>query len=144
MHFPAKKDIWFFLIFWGIILAIVLLLFFDVGTTETPLSSGSLMGMIFMTLLILFLVWIWFKTGYTIEDGSIIIRFGPIKQTVKIEDITRINKVKSPFTAPSLAIARLEIFYGKYNVVQISPKNEVRFVQALLEKNPHINVERIL
>ncbi|MGO4886597.1 PH domain-containing protein [Anaerobacillus sp. MEB173] len=44
-----------------------------------------------------FICWLWFATGYTIENGVIKIKFGPFRKTVYIEEISKINKTKQFF-----------------------------------------------
>ena len=142
MYFPSKKDIWFFLLIWSSILVIVLLPFILTESTGTQfISSDSVAGRILSIVITAPLAWIWFRTGYTIEDGKMKIKFGPFRWTIKIEDIKKINKTRNPFSAPALSIDRLEILYGKYDVVSISPKNEHEFVELLLKENSRILVD---
>ena len=144
MYFPSKKDIWFFLIYWGLMAIIVLLYIFGGEPVGLQLITyKSMLGYFFTSVIIIFLLWIWFGTGYKIEDGLLQIRYGPLRSQIKIEEITKIRRTKNPFTAPALSIYRLQITYGKYEVVDISPKDEKAFLNALLKKNPTIKLEDI-
>ncbi|MFB4168868.1 PH domain-containing protein [Virgibacillus sp. JSM 102003] len=87
------------------------------------------------------LMWIWFKTGYTIENNSIKIQYGPFKKYIEIDEIYNIRETKNPFTAPALSMNRVEINYGKYETIQISPKEISLFVGELQKKNPHIQIK---
>ncbi|MDL4839445.1 PH domain-containing protein [Aquibacillus rhizosphaerae] len=69
-----------------------------------------------------------------IEDAKIKIRFGPIKWTVKIDEIRKINKVKNPFSAPALSINRLEVQYGKDNIVNNIPQKRTRFYKTITKR----------
>ena len=115
---------------WGIIIFIILMNIFS-----------SEPGYIIGTLLIGFLLWIWFGTGYSVEDGLINIRFGPFRSKVSIKEIKTISKTRNPFSAPALSTNRLEILYGKYDMLNISPKNENDFIKLLLSENPHIKID---
>ncbi|WP_223881955.1 PH domain-containing protein [Niallia endozanthoxylica] len=42
--------------------------------------------------------------------------------------------------APSLSVHRIELNYGKYKTIQISPKDRQSFVNELQQKNPHIQL----
>ena len=89
-----------------------------------------------------FLLWIWFGTGYKVQEEHIKVQFGPFRSSIRIEEIKKVSKIKSPFTAPALSVNRLEILYGKYDVMDISPKNENEFIRLLVTKNPQIQVDQ--
>ncbi|MBB6454159.1 hypothetical protein HNQ94_002610 [Salirhabdus euzebyi] len=145
MNFPSKKDIWFFLIFWGIILSIILIYIFNSDPVGMQLITyNSVLGYIIAALIIGLLLWIWFGTGYMVEEGFIKVQFGPFRSAVRIEEIKKISKIKSPFTAPALSVDRLEILYGKYKVMNISPKNVNEFIRLLVTENPHIQIDKNL
>ncbi|MFB9973325.1 hypothetical protein FPQ10_05850 [Allobacillus sp. SKP2-8] len=145
MYFPSKKDLLFFLIFWGIILFLVGVYFVGGEPSGFQLIAyDSLIGIIINVLLIGFLLWIWFGTGYLVEDGKIVIRSGPFKTTVPIGEIKKLSKTKNPFSAPALSINRMEILYGHYKVALISPDHEEKFVVMLLEENPRIELDEKL
>jgi hypothetical protein len=145
LYFPSKKDIWFFLIIWGAIIVTNFLPLIGGEPTGTQfISSESAIGRIFMIIITIPLIWIWFRTGYMIEDAKIRVKFGPIRWTIKINDIKKINKVKHPFTAPALSVNRLELLYGTFGVICLSPKNERKFIELLLMENPQIQLEEKL
>ena len=89
----------------------------------------------------LFLLWIWFKTGYTIEDGLVTIQVGPFKKKIRIEEIQSIRETKNPFSSPALSVDKLEINYARFETVAISPKNKKAFVRLLLKQNPAIKMK---
>src|SRR5699024_12866905 len=89
-------------------------------------------------LIIAFFIWLRFDRGYRIENNTIKIEQGPIKDTIKIQDIKIISKKKSFLAAASLAIDRLELRYGRYGSVFVSPKKEYEFIRLLLSKSPKI------
>ncbi len=145
MYFPSKKDIWFFLMFWGIILFMIFIYFFDSdpGGFQT-ITYTSVFGLLIHLSIIGLLLWMWFGTGYMVKDDFIKVQFGPFKSTVRIDEIQKLRRTKSPFTAPALSVDRIEILYGKYNVINLSPKNEHEFIQLLLTANPHIQIDKTL
>jgi len=131
--------------FFGVIFFIILIYIFGSEPIGMQLITyNSLLGYIVTGVIIGFLIWIWFGTGYKIEDANIKVQFGPFKRTIGIKEIKKVSKVKNPFTAPSLSIDRLEILYGKYNVINISPKNEKEFIRLLVTENPHIQIDEKL
>ncbi|OLO37079.1 hypothetical protein BTR23_14190 [Alkalihalophilus pseudofirmus] len=135
MYFSSKKDLWLTLIIWGAILTMVV----------PTIIDQEVVGLFIALPLAFFMGWLWFATGYTIEDGLIKIKFGPFRKTVHIQDISKINKTRNPISAPALSIDRIEIIYGKFSdIVFISPRNECEFVQLLLQENPNIVLDEKL
>jgi len=65
----------------------------------------------------------------------------PFTSEVNIHDIKRISKRKSLLATPALAVDRLVLHYGTYNEIQISPKDESKFINLLLTKNPQIKID---
>lgn len=138
MYFPSKKDIWFFFLFWGTILVTI---FISLFILEPDGVFDRVVGQGFMILMTIPLILIWFRTGYTISDSNIVVYFGPFRKTINMDDIKKICKVKHPFTAPALSIDRMEIMYKKFDVITISPKKEREFIDQILKRNPHIQVD---
>ena len=128
MYFPSKKDTWLALIIWGVTLSM----------GWQMITYKSVVGYIIGLLTIGLILWLWFGTGYKIEEGLIKIRCGPFRNTVKIEEIKRLNATKNPLAAPALSIDRIEIHYGKYEIAIDSPKNVAEFIRILLTKNQYI------
>lgn len=144
MFFSSKKDWWMTIIIWlCVILFIVPPLFsLEIGVWMTPESLRKQ----WIKFIILFplgfcLMWIWFKTGYTIEDNVLKIQYGPFKKKIKIDDIHRMKETKNLFTAPALSMDKIEIKYARFETVSISPKNKMEFVRQLLKKNPMIKTD---
>ncbi|MCA0983460.1 PH domain-containing protein [Halobacillus yeomjeoni] len=141
LYFPSKKDAWFIAMFWGFILFIVFIYVF--GTDPVGLqfiAYKSIWGYILSGSIIALLLWIWFKTGYLLESGVLKIQSGPFKRKINIDDIYRVNKLKSLFTAPALSVDRIVILYGNNHEIIISPKNEKEFLELLLKVNPNIEL----
>ncbi len=84
---------------------------------------------------------VWFGTGYKVEGEFLKVRYGPFKSKIKIKEIKNIRRTKSPFTAPALSVDRLEILYGRYDVINISPKSESELIHSLLAINPNIQLD---
>lgn len=97
--------------------------------------------MVLGLIIIVWLIWIWFSTGYRVENNTLRIEAGPFKQAIDIQEIIKIVKEKSILTSGALAIDRLQIQYGNYKYVDISPKKEYAFIKLLLSKNPQIQID---
>ncbi|PLR91663.1 hypothetical protein [Bacillus sp. T33-2] len=90
MYFPSKKDLWMAIIIWTFIfLFIVPPIFlpgFGVYMLPKILDTG-LIRILIACFPMNMLLWIWLKTGYTIKDFVVNIQYGPIKMTIKMEQI---------------------------------------------------------
>ncbi|MBM7598422.1 membrane protein YdbS with pleckstrin-like domain [Virgibacillus halotolerans] len=131
MLFTSKKDLWISIIIWGIsIMGIVV-----------SLLKGDTIALLVMLLFAMILLWFWFKTDYKITEDKIKIRYGPIRQTVQIQDIKLIIRAKTPLTSPALSLDRIQITCGKFDVVAISPMHQQTFIEKLMELNENISVD---
>lgn len=134
MYFKSKKDIWLALLIWGVTILMGWLMIVD----------KSVLIYIIGILTIALLLWLWFGTSYKIEKELLKIKSGPFKCTVKIEDIKKLNATRSLLTGPALSMDRVEILYKKYDIVIVSPKDRIEFIQTLLTKNKCIEVDNSL
>lgn len=141
MFFPSKKDAWMGGIIWfsALFLIISPIFFPDIGVWMTPdFLDKQWIKVAILSSIGLFLLWIWFKTGYTIEEGLVTIQVGPFKKKIRIEEIESIRETKNPFSSPALSSDKLEINYARFETVAISPKDKTEFVRQLLVQNPAI------
>ncbi|WP_062048865.1 PH domain-containing protein [Bacillus sp. JCM 19034] len=134
MHFPSKKDIWLNILMFGIIVLFLLL----------PLIEFKLITIVIVYPLAMLMIWFWIATSYTIEDGILIIRYGPFSKSIKVKHIQALQKSKSLHSAPAMSIDRIEIRYNQYDTVYISPQKEKEFVETLLKENPTIQLDHII
>ncbi|WP_394218729.1 PH domain-containing protein [Halobacillus trueperi] len=142
MYFPSKRNIFYSMVIWGLILFIFFIyvfggepIGFQIITYRDPLGYVMSGGMVVL------LLWIWLRTGYTVKDGHLFIHSGPLRKRINIEDIKKIKPTKSPMSAPALSFRKLEILYGKFMFTLISPKDEQKFLQVLEKENPHIEID---
>ncbi len=136
IFFASKKDSLYSLAVWGTIV----ILFFSIILNFSLTLFNFFWGLIGL-IAIGFLIWIWFGTGYRIENETIKIKNGPFKWMVHIQDINSISKRKSLLATPSLSVDRLVLHYGKYGEMLLSPKAESEFIELLLTKNPQIKLD---
>lgn len=140
IFFISRKDAIYNFIIWGtVILGLTALV--DASFSSSFLSVSYWIALILIPIIIVWLIWVWFSAGYLIEKNSLIIKAGPFKQTIDIQEIRKITRVKSILTSGALAIDRLQIQYGKYKSIDISPKEEYELIKLLLSKNPQIQID---
>lgn len=99
---------------------------------------------ILITLLILVLLFIWIlhmflNTTYLVEGGFLKIKSGFIRYPpVAICEMKKISKTSSLMSAPAASFDRIQITYGKFDEVIISPKERDQFIAELQSVNPEL------
>lgn len=141
MFFVSKKDTFYSIAIWGGIAVGFLTMFSPIFFT---LSIANFVALVFGFIIISWLIWIWFSTGYLVENNTLKIQAGPLKQTVDIQEIKKITKEKSILTAAALTIDRIVIQYGNYKYARVSSKEEYAFIKLLLSKNSRIQIDDTL
>jgi len=68
------------------------------------------------------------KTEYTIEDKKLKIKCGFFTyKPIEINEIREITKSSNIISSPAASFDRIEIKYGKFEELIISPKNKFEF-----------------
>lgn len=124
------------------LLGFIFLVFFG-PLVPTILSSGFtkpiVLTIFFLVVLFLFIVHMFFYTTYTINDDELKIRCGFIGyKPYKIKDMKKVSKSTSIISSPAASFDRIEITYGKFDEIIISPKDKHQFVEDLQKINPEI------
>ncbi len=134
MVFTSRKDLWMGIIIWALVVAFIW------GFYQSVFVQLDIIGIIVMVVMSYLLGTIWFNTRYKIENDTLNISYGPIKKSIDIQKITSIRNTTNPFVAPALSVHRIEINYGKYQTIQVSPQDRQAFVNELQKKNPSIQL----
>ena len=83
-----------------------------------------------------------FTIRYVVEKNQLLIFSGIGKPfAIAISEIKSVEASRSPISSPAASLERLEIAYGKYDAVYISPYDRKGLVRALLNINPSIKVK---
>ncbi|MEO3407595.1 PH domain-containing protein [Mucilaginibacter sp. CAU 1740] len=101
------------------------------------ISSILVTGVILGIVLPIFL-----NTSYTINGGILQVRSGWIVRVdIPVASIKAIRPTNSILSSPALSVAdRIEITYGKFDSVIVSPKERAEFIADLVRLNPAIVV----
>jgi hypothetical protein len=76
-------------------------------------------------------VWLLLTTRYVLSADALKVTSGPFRWTVRIADIKSVTPTRSMISSPALSLQRLEIRYGTYQSVIISPADRDGFLRAL-------------
>lgn len=126
----------------GFELVIPLILVFGTVLFLTVSEKPSWLGVVILLPVILFVVHMFMTTYYTINGENLIVKCGFLfNKTIDINTIKKISETNNPLSSPATSIDRLEITYGKYDSVIISPKQKKEFIDNIILINPNIEVK---
>lgn len=126
----------------GLELAIPLVLVFGAVLTLPTNQEPSWIGVVILLPVILFVVHMFMTTNYTIDSDKLTIKCGFLyNKTIDIKTIKKITETNNPLSSPATSLDRLEINYGKFDTVIISPKQKREFVNDLTTLNTDIQVK---
>jgi hypothetical protein len=81
-------------------------------------------------------------TKYTIESDELTIKCGFLfNKTIDIKTIKKTTETNNPLSSPATSLDRLEINYGKFDTVIISPKKKKEFIENITTLNPNVEVK---
>jgi len=124
------------------LLIIVFIVFFG-PLIQSYIYDDFNSNMILMTvgLIILygFILHMFFNTIYTIDNERLHISSGFFRyNSINIMEIKKISKSHNMISSPAASFDRIEISYGKFEEIIISPKHKLKFSEDLQKINPGI------
>ncbi|WP_428231691.1 PH domain-containing protein [Flavobacterium sp.] len=130
--FKSKIDLWFILFLVLIFGAMLVRLVYD----------QLWMGFAFILLTVVFIVYMFSNTLYTIENEKLFIKCGLFFNVcIEIQKIKRVSESYNIISSPALSFDRLEILYNKFDTILISPKDKMRFIEAIQKRNPEVEIK---
>ena len=112
----------------GLELVIPLTLIFGTTLFLQLIVEQNLLAIAIVVLIIILIVYMFVTTHYTINGDILEIKCGfTFKETVDIKTIKSISETNTILSAPATSIDRIEIQYGKFDSVVISPKQKLEF-----------------
>ena len=126
---------------YGLLIFVFLVFFapFTILFIKEEFNEKMIITIVFLLLLFSFIFYLVFKTEYTIGNGKLKIRCGFFTyKPIEINEIKKISKTTNIISAPAPSFDRIEIKYGKFNEIIISPKDKIDFVKYLTKLNPNI------
>ena len=97
--------------------------------------------LIFLTMVVLYglILHLFFNTTYKIEKEKLHIKCVFFKyKPVTIKEMKKVSKSSNIISSPAASFDRIEITYGKFEELIISPKHKTKFVEDLQKVNPEI------
>ncbi|MDB4153477.1 PH domain-containing protein [Flavobacteriaceae bacterium] len=102
-------------------------------------NANTILAFSAMVVLYGFILHMFFNTTYKIEKGKLYIKCGFFNYNpVNIGEMKKISKSSNIISSPAASFDRIEITYGKFEELIISPKHKTKFVEDLQKINPGI------
>ena len=70
-------------------------------------------------------------TYYVVDRGTLIIRSGPFRFKVPVNQIKSVRATRSLLSSPAMSLDRLLIRYGKKRRIMVSPEDKTGFLKAI-------------
>jgi hypothetical protein len=124
------------------LLIVVFIVFFG-PLIPNYIDEGFNSNMFLMTLALIilfgFVLHMFLNTTYKIEKGKLYIKCGFFNYNpVNIGEMKKVSKSSNIISSPAASFDRIEITYGKFDELIISPKYKTKFVEDLQKINPGI------
>lgn len=111
------------------------------GSTIPLVTPPIWLGLIINFLLLLFVIYIFSTTYYLVDGRFLIVKSGfIINKKIDINMVKSIKETSSLISAPALSFDRLEVNWGKYTGIVISPREKHEFIEHMTSINPQIDV----
>ncbi len=133
MTFTGKRALWWYLVVLAILVATAfsaLAAFKDPGLVSTV--SATLMA-----LTLFFVLSIQFRNDLTLEEETLLLRFGPVTKRIPYREIRSVGRTKNPISSLATSLDRisLELYDGQY--LYVSARDNDRFMEELKNRRAH-------
>lgn len=127
--FRSKVDGWLWLAMGAGALGVIGAMVAVVLQRESPVVVASV---ILISLLVLALfASVSFGTSYTVDRRVLIVRSGPFRWKVPLDEIASVETTRSPLSSPALSLDRIRIRYAKNRRILVSPADRKGFLKAI-------------
>ena len=130
--FKSKLGLEFIIPIFGILLFAL----FNVITAKVWI------GIVIISIVLIFILYLVLTTEYIISGENLNVRSGfLINENININSIKKLSETNNIMSSPAVSIDRIEILYNKSDVILVSPKDKVEFIESLTEMNKNIEVK---
>ncbi|MCL5245276.1 PH domain-containing protein [Cellulophaga sp. 20_2_10] len=140
MLFKSRKDTLFRSIVFTIAVLLCFILYISIlGNTAI---TESIVSVVVTSLVLCFLLWVFYGTSYKLTSTTLRYKSGPIKGNIPIAEIHQIIKGKTLWVGlkPATASKGLIVKYNKFSELYISPETNDSFIAEILKHNSSIEI----
>ena len=137
MRFSSRIDLWL----WAALAIALGACVFAVRAVGMRGPAIAWVAMLVVCALALVLpLWVVMGTHYALTERDLLIRSGPFRWRVPLDQIRSVTASRSVLSAPALSLDRLRIAYGRAGSILISPRDKLQFLSELQRRCPGIDV----
>lgn len=128
MTFRSKVDTWL-----GVALIGSVALSFTVACVVLlqGMPGGAWLAIAVATTGAVLPLWILVDTQYVIDNRILLVRSGPFRWRIPLNEIRSIEPTRNPLSSPALSLDRLRIVYGKNRACMVSPSDREGFIAEI-------------
>ncbi len=102
-------------------------------------NSNTILAFTAMVVLFGFILHMFFNTTYRIDKEKLYIKCGFFSyKPINIREMKKISKSSNIISSPAASFDRIEITYGKFEELIISPRHKIKFIEDLQKINPKL------
>ena len=106
------------------------------------ITAKAWIGIVIISIVLLFILYLVLTTEYIISGENLNVRSGfLINENININSIKKLSETNNIMSSPAVSIDRIEILYNKSDVILVSPKDKIEFIESLTEMNKNIEVK---
>jgi membrane protein YdbS with pleckstrin-like domain len=136
-RFKSKVDWWI-----GAILGFGIAITLYVVVAAYRSGDGILAAWVALAFVVLIYGGFVFPMRYELKSEALVLRFGLISSTIPYETIQQVVPTRSAISSLALSLDRLHIDSGSSCGPHISPKDKEGFLNALVQKTPHLRLAK--
>jgi len=128
---------------YGLLIAVSLIMFGPLifKLSDYTLNTQRILGILLLLVTFALILHMFLTTIYTIDNDKLKIKSGFFSyKPIEISEIKRITKTNNIISSPAASFDRIEIQYGKFKSIILSPKDKLNFCKDLTELNPEITI----
>ncbi len=128
---------------YGLLTAVFLIMFGPLmfQLSDFTLNTQRIFGILLLIGTFALILHMFLRTIYTIANDKLKIRSGFFSyKPIEISEIRKITKTNNIISSPAASFDRIEIQYGKFKSIIISPKDKLNFCKDLNGLNPEIKI----
>lgn len=128
-RFKSAVDWWFWLLLIKVGLIGATIAAILVVSEPTATMIGIVAGILFLAVAVP--LWILAGTSYHVDESLLLIKAGPFRWKVPLDQINSVRASSSAAASPALSLTRLEIRYDTDKQIFVSPADREGFLSAI-------------
>jgi hypothetical protein len=140
VKFVPKRDLWLSIVIWLSVIGLLAAGLSPIFQEGAGVIGGTTIFLICVSFAV-FMAWLWCATYYVLSDSELFIRCGPVTKSIPFDTIAKAKPIRSWVSSAATSSRRVEIHFGKYDFIHISPLDQETFLTELKKRCPHVRIE---